>query len=157
MGIYVRLEVNPSRITAKQWEDFYQESLILVQRFPVPLMRLMKQETPLGTRLVWTGAIVQRQGMPDEHWVVSGDLETNLRAETFRLYRLFERQFHRRLKLADKDVLWRIDEYGSSNGDEVFGNKTQGYPYHLAILAVAILAESRFPGRAAAGCQDVKV
>ncbi|MBI4910706.1 MAG: hypothetical protein HY820_44240 [Acidobacteria bacterium] len=76
MGIYVQLEVNPSRITAKQWEDFYQESLILLRRFPVPLMRLMAQETPTGTRLVWTAAIVERQGMPDEHWVVDGDLET---------------------------------------------------------------------------------
>jgi hypothetical protein len=48
------------------------------------------------------------------------------------------------------DVLWGddkdiVDPAGA--GVDLFGNKTQGYPYHLALLAVGILLENRFPGR----------
>ena len=43
---YVRLAVNPNRIEAKQWEAFYRESLLLLTRFPAPLMRLKAQESP---------------------------------------------------------------------------------------------------------------
>ncbi|MBL8229330.1 MAG: hypothetical protein JNL98_12660 [Bryobacterales bacterium] len=146
MGIYLRLAVNPNRISVKQWDAVYQESLYLLERFPAPLMRLAAQQTAAGTRLVWTGAIVQSKGARDEHWEVDGDLRTNLRAEGFRLYRVFDRQFRERTTLPDKDVLWSTGDYGSVNGHEVFGDKTQGFPYHLAILAVAVLVESRLPG-----------
>ncbi len=149
MGIYVRLDVNPNGITASQWEAVYEESLLLLERFPVPLMRLAAREAVGGTRLVWTGDIVDRRGTPDECWSVTGDLETNRRAETFRLYRQVDRQFRYCRAFVDKDVLWRAGD-GGNNGAEVLGNKTQGFPYHLAILAVAILVESRFPEGAAA-------
>nr|VFK55235.1 MAG: hypothetical protein BECKTUN1418D_GA0071000_102912 [Candidatus Kentron sp. TUN] len=91
----------------------------------------------------------------DECWIVVGDSVSGRHAEDFRLFRHRERQFGAFLerqglpKRSDptKDVLWAPTDslsYIDGNGVDLFGGKTQGYPYHLAILAVAILLETRF-------------
>lgn len=88
------------------------------------------------------------EGTRDECWEIGGDLSTNLRAEEFRLYRDLNRHAVNRKELPAKDILWFEDDQQPLNGVRVFGNKTQGCPYHLAVLAAAILIESRFPLRA---------
>lgn len=36
MGLYVHLTVNSHNLAPQQWETTYQESLELLQKFPVP-------------------------------------------------------------------------------------------------------------------------
>lgn len=151
MGLTIRVTINPEAITAEQWAAVYQESLLLLQKFPVPLMRLV-EETRHGQKCyVYTSEIVQGQDTSDENWRISGDLVSYQHGETFDLHRQKTREFRERRIDDDRDVLWAdgADLHDpTGNGYQLFGGKTQGYPYHLAVLAVAILLESRFPQRA---------
>nr|VFJ73796.1 MAG: hypothetical protein BECKFW1821C_GA0114237_105430 [Candidatus Kentron sp. FW] len=74
-----------------------------------------------------------------------GDSVSGQRAEDFRLFRHRTRQFSAFLEQRElvkrydptKDVLWVPTDsldYIDGNGVDLFGAKTQGYPYHLAIL-----------------------
>lgn len=148
MGIYIHLDVNPNGISGKKWERVYEESLRLLRAFPVPLMRFTTERARGRTRFVWTSSIVEEEGQSGEYWEIGGDLSTNLRAEEFRLYRGLDCHAVSRKELPAKDILLAQDEMNSLNGVSFFHNKTQGCPYHLAVLAVAILVESRFPRRA---------
>jgi hypothetical protein len=149
MGLFIHLTVNPSHITPEDWETAYQESLVLLQHFPAPLMRLHVEE--LGERhkrYVYTTKRVESSGTSEEHWEINGDMLSYQHAEPFRLYRHLATQFPHPCCEPDKDVLWADEkniDYINGNGSEVFGNKTQGYPYHLAVFAVGMLLESRFP------------
>ncbi len=151
MGLSIRITINPDDITAEQWAAVYDESLLLLAKFPAPLMRLV-EETRHGQKCyVYTPDIVEGRGTSDENWRISGDLVSYQHGETFDLHRKQMREFQERRNDDDRDVLWVDEEdlhYPTGNGFQRFGGKTQGYPYHLAVLAVAILLESRFPQRA---------
>jgi hypothetical protein len=154
MGIYIRLNVNPTGITQEDWESVYNESLVLLAKFPVPLMCLRIDKRSDGERrMSWASRLLEDEGTKDECWRVDGDSESNLRGETHLFYRNVDRQFGRgRPVLApDKDVLWHVEtKYGiETNGKDVFGAKTQGRPLHIAMLAVGLMVETRFPGKAA--------
>jgi hypothetical protein len=79
-----------------------------------------------------------------------GDLMSGKNAEYIELNRYishYKSQFSNN-ETYDKNVLWASENhmsYISGNGITVFDGKTQGYPYHLAVLSVGILFESRFP------------
>lgn len=148
MGLFIHLYLNPKGISPEEWERVYQESLTLLRSFPAPLIRLKREEIGSKKRFVYTSDVICDAGTQDEHWMVIGDLVSLQHAEDFRLYRYPETQFKHGGKGNDLDVLWADADslnYVDGNGINLFGNKTQGYPYHLAILAVAILFEIRFP------------
>ncbi|HRW08156.1 MAG TPA: hypothetical protein P5121_23800, partial [Caldilineaceae bacterium] len=151
MGLSIHLTINPTKITATEWAAVYEESLLLLTNFPLPLIRLTEARAHGEKRYLYTTAIVERVGTAEEHWRVIGDLQSRQYAESFQLYRDRERQFGTRQHADDSDILWAEGEgihYPTGHAVELFGNKTQGYPYHLALLAVAMLIESRFPGQA---------
>jgi len=145
MGLFVDLYVNTHDISPESWEKTYQESLLLLERFPLPLMRLQREEIRGQKRYVFTTHLIENKDTPDEHWEVEGDLLSYQRAEPFQLSRYHKQHDN---KHDDKNVLWANEEeleYVDGNGIKLFGNKTQGYPYHFAMLAVGILFENRFP------------
>lgn len=150
MGLFVHLTINPKGISPSEWEAAYLESLTLLRAFPVPLMRIKQEEVGSKSRFSYISDLVWDADTPGEHWRVVGDSVSGLHAEDFLLFRHLERQFHTMFEPLDikGDVLWAPTDslsYGNGNGRNLFGEKTQGYPYHLAILAVAILFETRFP------------
>lgn len=148
MGLSILLYVNFNGIKQEDWDSAYQESILLLSKFPAPLITLAQETIKGQDRFVFTKNIQKDIGTKDEHWSICGDLISYRRAESFELYRNIEHYTVISNAISDKDVLFAnendmdfIDGYGLA----VFENKTQGYPYHLAVLAVAILLESRFP------------
>ncbi len=145
MGLFVNLYVNHHSIPDESWEKTYQESLLLLEKFPIPLMRLQREEIRGQKRNVFTTHLIKEENTSDEHWEIDGDLLSYQQAESFRLRRHF---FKKNSEYDHKHILWAEEdglEYTNGNGINLFGNKTQGYPYHLAILSVGILFENRFP------------
>lgn len=53
---------------------------------------------------------------------------------------------------SDEDILVRVmaPDGGKGGYANLFGNKTQGLPYHTMVLAIATLVENRLPGAAMA-------
>ncbi|VFN00956.1 MAG: hypothetical protein BECKG1743D_GA0114223_102377, partial [Candidatus Kentron sp. G] len=150
MGLFVHLYINPKGISPGEWESVYQESLTLLRAFPAPLMRIAREEIGTTSRFAYISDLVWDADTQEEHWRVAGDSLSGRHAEDFRLFRHMEKQFTTSFGPPDikGDVLWAPTDcisYVDGNGIDLFGEKTQGYPYHLAILAVAILFETRFP------------
>lgn len=105
-------------------------------------MRRRVEKIQQYRRMVYTGNLLDQVDTNEEHWEMVGDFSNYRHAETASLYRRMP------LVSSDQDVLWAEEskiDYINGNGVDLFGNKTQGYPYHLAVLAVGILFESRFP------------
>ncbi len=80
------------------------------------------------------------------HLRVCGDLESLMTAESLRLYADIRHYRTDEQRCDQRDLLHRmLDEVP---GLVRLAVKTQGFPYHVAVLAIAMLAESRLPGRA---------
>ena len=157
MGVRILLFVKGDGIGSDLWERVYAESLVLLRNFPAPLMHLAVENMGDEKRYSLTADIVQDRGTREERWTVDGDMRSRAAAESFELHRYHDRQFPADGFFAaavpnSEDVLWaeptdeRHDIHG--NGRMVWNSKTQGLPYHYAILAVGMLVESRCPGRA---------
>ncbi|MFP3959871.1 MAG: hypothetical protein ACLFUX_06865 [Spirochaetaceae bacterium] len=155
MGVRILLFVKGDGIGADLWERVYAESLVLLRAFPAPLMRLAVENIGEEKRYSFTSEIVRDRDTHEERWIVEGDMTTRTAAEPFELYRFHDRQFPTDDFFAPAepnfaDVLWAKptvephDIYG--NGCMVWNSKTQGRPYHYAMLAVGMLVESRCPG-----------
>lgn len=148
MGIFINLHVNYRDIAIDQWEDVYRESLVLLERFPAPLVRLKAEKKGNHKRLILTPTIIAEQGSDNENWKIVGDSVSDQLAEGFGLNRIYSNYRYYNDKLNEDDILL-VEEnavrYNKCNGQNLFGGKTQGYPYHLAILAVGMLLEARFP------------
>jgi len=167
MGIYIYLDAGLENIEEDDWQSAYKESIHILQAFPCPLWRLTAKEIRGVKRYEYTHEIIKHEGTENEDWSVSGDFKTRRHAETFALGRQRNKNassFELKNKLnpetpakkADaKDIIWmdvpgkecRAESRFAGGGIGLFGAKTQGEPYHFAILAVGILMESRFPGR----------
>jgi hypothetical protein len=134
------------------WEDAYQQVLLLLKAFPSPLFQVEKRNTCHGYRLVYSQNLVRNPGKEDEGIVCLGDLTSMLTAEYFCLYRHLEhyRKSNTRI-LFEKSILYTAPESieypDAMNGRSIQNGKTQGYPYHFALIAVGILLENLFPGK----------
>lgn len=159
MGVYIRLEILPNEMDPQEWERVYEESLLLLEAYPF-LDLLLDEET---YRVIW--AYVDRareRPLPQvggkRGWHVFGDEISLQTAESFELVRHLDVYRSRVARAGDtygKDILatmlpeeWLKLPGVPTGGVMVFDAKTQGYPYHLYVLAVACLIESRFPGKA---------
>lgn len=148
MGLNINMHVNTHNISLAKWEKTYEESLLLLQKFPAPLMRLTQEQIYGQKRYVYTANIINGRNTKNEHWEICGDLLSYKHAESFQLYRHLKQRPFGSNDDYKKNILWAEGEelaYRAGNGRDMFGNKTQGYPYHLALLAVTILFENRFP------------
>ena len=163
MGTCLELSISRS-VTCREWEDVYEETLQLVEAFPLAEARqvpVLGYETKCVVRTRerdmyrdWTC------DQPSKGWAASGDYDHLGMAERFRLFRdeVDESDY-----LADApDPLF--DEALSRNGSVapqnhgshvlphyVWGSKTQGEPYHIYLLAIACLIATRLGSKAYVG------
>jgi len=85
MGIEIGLAVNPEKIDNDQWQKCYLKTLKLIDDYPA---MALKSETYLGEkRLVLTSEVEKNiNDTKRRHWSICGNIENNIRAETFSLY-----------------------------------------------------------------------
>ncbi len=174
MGISLYLSILPQELDPGAWEAAWDESLTLLERFPLGLLANALEWVGETPRIVHTRRLEQEAQDPTErHWHVVGDATTLRLGESFLVYRDPARYGIRggEAKLgrtggppataAGSDIVIeigreRLEWEQSTTGAAprlahatVFEEKTQGEPYHEAILAVGMLFEARFPGAAA--------
>jgi len=174
MGLYLSLNLTPT-MPADQWDRFWCDSLQILREFPLRLLRASKYKTSYGFQKIWTDKLTASDKHGD-YWEIAGDAESLIFAEPVRLYRNIEyyQQKWRRLQLKkqpakDDPLFCKPQDFAKTSGDiplsgiQVFHKKTQGYPYHYAIVAIATLAEHRFPLHSLAwgdlrpvGCNSVR-
>jgi len=147
MGVYVHLSICPEGIEPTAWKDFYRQAREFFTGHPYGLCGLRRERIKGTSRLVYSRQLEHEPDDPAQrHLRISGDLASMTNAESFCLYE--DIGHYRTSSQPDDctDFLHSVIE--GDHGVAVFSEKTQGRPYHLAVLAVAILAERLFPGRA---------
>lgn len=150
MGVFVFLDVLPERIDPKAWHAIYLESLALLRAWPTSILGLHEKTVGSQKLLVYSRDI--EQGTDDEkrrHWKVEGDQQSRQFSETFELYANLD-SYRRNSRgntaaVEERSILENLYEMAHQVGSIVFDSKTQGRPYHEAMLAVAMLVEDAFP------------
>ena len=140
MGTYINLSILPSSISNLEWEQVYEESLKLVNAFPfvdVNEREFFGYELPVYVKAV-------EKIDPERHWAIRGDFKSKRFAENFKLYRNISHYQSAQLESRQKEILIEEDQLKI----DVFSSKTQGYDYHLYILAIGMLIESRLTNKA---------
>jgi hypothetical protein len=158
MGIFINLVVSKS-VTKPEWEAVYEETLQLIKNLPlaerrqvdihgVNIMCLVKTEEHDFSSL-WE---IQEE---KRGWIADGDLETLKTSEEYFLPRdLIEED--KTEENAGDAMLGALPAYLDFDWDDKrfthvyrkWGNKTQGRPYHMYLLAVACLIEARLGTKA---------
>lgn len=137
LGTYVRLSILPHQISQQDWISVYKETVKLLKAYDFADLgekKLFDIQIPVYVKS-------KEHEEPSRYWETCGDLGSKKFAETFIFY---------------SDIKMYRDAAPSTNNETdilinsessviVFDAKTQGYPYHLYILAIAMLIESRFP------------
>jgi len=154
MGVHVMLEIDPRGIDPADWEAAFDETVMLLSAWQPPLLGWSRRVVE-GVRVaMYTNAVVNADSGA-AHWCVVGDRESLQTADRQLLHRsLFKyRELCREAesKASSADIV--VDAARADNQDNrkyvtVLGDATQGHPYHLAVLAAAMLIEERFPQHA---------
>ncbi|MEK4967854.1 hypothetical protein MKX29_09450 [Cytobacillus sp. FSL R7-0696] len=137
MGTYVRLSILPHQISQQDWISVYKETVKLLKAYDFADLgekKLFDIQIPVYVKS-------EEHEEPSRFWRTCGNLGSKKFAETFRLYS--DIKMYREAAPAFNNETDILKGYESSV--VVFNAKTQGYPYHLYILAIAMLIESRFP------------
>lgn len=164
MGVHVILDIDPHGIDPAAWAIAYEETVKLLTRWRPRLLgwgdRSLHGANSVGTSSlsgsparvpVYTRSIVFDEASPTEAcWRVVGDRESLQTAECQSIHRDFSRYSSRGDRgaevVSDIVVAAAAPERDHTGGPvRVFGDKTQGYPYHLAMLAAAMIIEDHFP------------
>jgi hypothetical protein len=151
MGIHIYLHIQPNRIDPAAWASVYDEALALLKAHPAGLIGVRFEKTATGTRRFYSRNLeVDRDDPRRRYFTVCGDRASRETGEGHDLYRDLKhyqegRAFSQsRFATAKSDILLGYNQ-GDWRAARVFGNKTQGRPYHLPLLAVAALIENHFP------------
>lgn len=153
MGIFIRLHV-AHNVSQEEWEPVYEESLALAEKF-----KLIDFDVAVkfGEELFY-GIPVKERELDGEHfWQSIGDSETMGCAEEQRLLRKLPQSRVRKTIYKSYDPLMSVarsctmlhwEDERCQNSYEFWGNKTQGELYHLFLLAIGCMIESRLAGKA---------
>jgi len=153
MGVYITLEIMPDDISSEEWARVYLESLELLNNYPGEMMGLVWEKIgSIDEMPVYSRTLEHEKEKPENrHWEVVGDFASKETGESFILYYDLHHYTKRRNpKPSSEDILLHIRN-DNVKPIHVFNDKTQGLPYHIPILAVATLIESRFPRYALVG------
>jgi hypothetical protein len=142
----------PHKINPKKWQEVYEESLLLLKSEPDGVMGLNHKCFGFANRRYYSREIESYTGEPEQRrWHVVGDMKSKKSSESFLMY--YDLNYYRekicKPERSRNDILYSKAR-DKKNYTTVFSSKTQGYPYHHFILAVASLVESRFPSFALA-------
>lgn len=121
MGISLILEILPEKINKADWESMYEETLMLIDQYP---LAMLENEKAYGTNRFVLDATTEL-GDDDKYWEICGDLETKERAETFTLYRDLDHYMKwRKNSTVDEDII--LTHLNNGGKARVFSQKTQG-------------------------------
>ncbi|MCX4246473.1 hypothetical protein [Paraliomyxa miuraensis] len=142
MGITISVVVDPSCISRTAWSQVYEETLTLLGQWPDPPLRPAYREVAGVELVAYSRAVAE----PDA-WHVCGDANSRLFAESIELPRELGVDQPRE---PPGELLLRVLESWRPPGDGealewLLHRKTQGKPFHLLVLAVAMLIEHRLP------------
>ena len=153
MGIYMHLLVSGA-VTPNDWRAAYQETLKLVQAFSLGELREKEVAgvpvyclTPTEER---TQPAAWRKNGAWTGWTANGDMLTLRTAEEFRLPHDLENELAYDPAGGDAalahavDALFRKEDTIKAPAvRHLWGGKTQGEPYHIALLAIGCLLADR--------------
>lgn len=152
MGIFIYENVSVS-VTKEEWEKVYEETLILVEAFPLAYRGFI---TYAGREVI---CAVPTKEQTEEHggtgWRASMDYDTLKWAESYHLPRglVGENEVDPAAGDAMMGALpaymaydWKEDRF--NNTYSLWDAKTQGEPYHMYLLAIACLIEDRLGEKA---------
>ena len=153
MGIYMHLLVSGA-VTPNEWQAAYQETLKLVQAFSLGELREKEVAgvpvyclTPTEER---TQPAAWRKNGAWTGWTANGDMLTLRTAEEFRLPRDLENELaydpaggDAALAHAANVLFRKEDTLKAPAARHLWGGKTQGEPYHIALLAIGCLLADR--------------
>lgn len=159
MGVFIHLAISKS-VTSEEWREVYQETVQLVRAFPLAEWRKVPVRGIPTTCLVPTEEREEHYGWHQEKvrtgWFADGDYRSLRTAETYCLSRDlvtadgYEADAPDAIFATIPDHLkgydWHDDMF--SHCYLLWGAKTQGEPYHMYMLAIACLIESRLGGKA---------
>ncbi len=149
MGICVSLRIVPTQIDPEAWAAAFDETVSLLAAWRPRLISSEYREV-FGTKLhVYT----ERLRHADAHevlWDVCGDRESMAVAESHRVHRTLRAHWLQKAPVTTDVALLAAQESFEDQAGlvQVLGDKTQGFPYHYAVLAAGMLVEARFPGAA---------
>lgn len=142
MGISIRAIVDPTCICRADWSRVFEETLTILRRWPDPPIRPAHQQIAGVEVIAYTRDVIDADG-----WHICGDANSRLTAESIELPGELGVDAPRR---DSTDLLLRVlatqrPPYDGGGLRSLLDNKTQGRPFHLLVLAVAMLIEHRLP------------
>lgn len=158
MGISINLEVSKS-VTREEWKKVYEETLVLMKTFPLAERRDVTCRGIKTICLVPTAEREESYGWNNEKtmvgWNADGDYVTMHIAESYYLPRDLIDEDEVRPDAGDALMAaipaymnydWENSRFNQCYG--LWGDKTQGEPYHMYLLAIACLIEARLGEKA---------
>ena len=158
MGIYIYLKISRS-VTSEEWSAVYEESCKLVEGFPLAETRVANIDGINTMCLVRTKEHEETYGWKKDKtrvgWRSSGDYQTMREAEEYYFPRDLVKEDEYLEKCEDAmfgmlptylDYDWNDKKFDFTYN--LWGNKTQGEPYHIYLLAVACMVEARLGNKA---------
>lgn len=158
MGIFIHLCISKA-VSRQEWESVYEETLELVRAFPLAERQKVKCHGIETICLVKTEEREDAYGWNNENtrigWFTEGDYETMHTAEEYRLLRNLVREDNVEPDAGDA-IMGALPAYLRYDWEDprfnhiydLWGGKTQGEPYHMCLLAIACLVESRLGEKA---------
>lgn len=150
MGISIKLNVSDD-LTQEVWEKAYEESLVLINQFPL-FERVRKDY--FGQKLYCAVRTKEHETWRGLGWCADGDYETLRGAEEYFLPRKLPDRVQREeyndalMSMAPVYLNYEWDDERCKKYHGFWGNKTQGEPYHMYLLAIACVFEDRLGEKA---------
>lgn len=150
MGVFIQLNVS-NKVTQEEWEKAYEEALILVDKFKLVEMGKIEK---FGKKIACLVPTKERNLDGRLGWTTVGDGKYLRLAEDQSLYRKISSPKDSE-EYADP-LMYVLGEHGIEDFKNpyvkhlhcFFGGKTQGEPYHTALLAISCLMDDRLNGEA---------
>lgn len=151
MGIFIHLAVSRA-ISQEEWEPAYEESLRLAKAFGLCDSTWKKKYDRDLYCLIPTEEIMVRG---KKAWCAVGDLNTWHTGEDYCLYRDFSWEEPRQEGVCYDPLMSILPAYMNIDWEDprtkgsfsLWDGKSQGEPYHIALLAIALMLETRLSGK----------
>ena len=159
--MYIQLLCDFKGISPREWEDAWLKCIEILDTFPVPVamaypqivVRKKGEAFNEETYYVWSDRIVSDEGTGREYLAFRSDYISLESGGVFSLFR--HSSCYADHPTSEKDIVWqdpetwRVEQCPFSHiGDDprsIWDNGTKGAPYFMAVLALGIYLESRFP------------
>lgn len=153
MGVYITLTAS-NKVDPIQWEKAYEETLILADKMGLIEIREFEK---FGQKYFAATSSTEREFPRGRGWLAEGDAAFMARAEDFFLPRKIkepkqEENYCDPLMyiLAQEGIVDFKNPYVKGVQD-FWESKTQGEPYHMALLAIGCLLDDRLNGQVICG------